>query len=473
MFKKGSPYSELVEQATIHSGIFSLDDFDKNEIISVFNEEVKKGRILKFIPASGAATRMFKDLLEFYNSDNINLNDTCKKTFSEIRNFPFYDDLKKVLLEDGHSINNLLEEKNHKLILEYLLFEKGLNYSKLPKGLLKFAQYEDKSRTSMEEHFYEGLEYACDLSNNVKLHFTVSEEHIESFKILVYELKNKFLPNYTFNVAFSTQKHSTDTIAVDENNLPLRDENDDIILRPGGHGALIHNLNSLEEDVVFIKNIDNVITDANKTITVEYKKIIGGVLIKTQNIIFKYIEDLVNEEYSNIRIIEDYIKNDLKISLPSDYYDDSIIGKKTSTLISILNRPIRVCGMVKNTGAPGGGPFYVRKNNNVSLQIVESSQVNMSKEGQREIFGSSTHFNPVDIVCGMKDHNGNYFDLLDFVDQDAYFISNKSMNGKPLKALELPGLWNGAMANWITIFVDVPLETFNPVKTVNDLLRNP
>ena len=471
MFKKGSPFSDLIKPASTLSGIFGLKKFDKKELLSLYDTAIKNGRVSKFIPASGAATRMFKDLLEFYHSDDNDLNDACKRTFFEIKDFPFYNDLRKVLSDDGYDINEIIKKKNYKLILEYLLFEKGLNYSKLPKALLTFSQYENNIRTALEEHFYEGIEYASDLNNTVKLHFTVSEEHLDGFEELADELKNKFLPGYTFDVTFSTQKPSTDTIAVDENNVPLRDENDNVVLRPGGHGALIHNLNSLNEDIVFIKNIDNVITDHNKTITTEYKKIIGGILIKTQNAIFKYIEDLNSGEYSDIITVEKYIKNDLNLTLPSNY-DENIIEKKAKILLSILNRPIRVCGMVKNTGASGGGPFYVKKNDAISLQIVESSQIDLSKEDQKEIFESSTHFNPVDLVCGLKDHNGNIFNLIDFIDHDAYFISNKSMNGKPLKALELPGLWNGAMANWITLFVDVPLETFSPVKTVNDLLLN-
>ena len=469
MFKKGSPYSDLVEQATIHSGIFSLDDFDKNKIISIFNEEAKKGRILKFTPASGAATRMFKDLLEFYNSDNNNLNDTCKITFSEIKNFPFYDDLKKVLSNDGYHLEEIIEKKNYRLILEYLLFEKGLNYSKLPKALLKFSQYENNIRTALEEHFYEGIDYASDLNNNVKLHFTVSEEHLNDFKILLSELKNKFLPDHTFDVTFSTQKPSTDTIAVDENNMPFRDENDKIVLRPGGHGALIHNLNSLKEDIVFIKNIDNI--NRNGEDLSIYKKLLAGILLKNQAKIFEYINLLQNKNLTDLSEIENFIINNLNLSLLDDHYN-KMPNEKRNHLLSLLNRPIRVCGMVKNAGDPGGGPFYVRKNGDISLQIVESSQIDLSKKDQKEIFESATHFNPVDIVCGLKDHTGNNFNLLDFVDHDTYFISNKSMNGRPLKALELPGLWNGAMADWITIFVEVPLETFTPVKTVNDLLRN-
>ncbi|NOR45295.1 MAG: DUF4301 family protein [Candidatus Delongbacteria bacterium] len=463
-FIKGSPFSDLVKPASTLSGIFNLDSFDKDELLPLYDTAAKNGRISKFVPASGAATRMFKDLLEFYYSDGKNINDNCKEVFSKLNNFPFYADLKKTLSDDDHNINKLLEEKNYKLILEYLLFEKGLNYSKLPKGLLKFSQGE----TALEEHFYEGIEYAADQNKNIKLQFTVSEEHLEDFNKLVDELKNKFLPDYKFNITFSTQKPSTDTLAVDVNNEPFRDKNNEIVLRPGGHGALIHNLNSLNGDIVFIKNIDNVQSGDNDLSS--YKKLLAGILLKNQSQIFKYIDLLQNKNLSDILEIENFIINDLNISLQSDYKNKTT-EEKIDNLLSLLIRPIRVCGMVKNAGAPGGGPFYVRKNNDISLQIVESSQIDLSKEEQKTIFGSSTHFNPVDIVCGLKDSKDDAFNLLNYIDQDTYFISNKSVDGKPLKALELPGLWNGAMAEWITIFVEVPLETFTPVKIVNDLLR--
>ena len=466
-FKAGSPYSLLDNSAILGSGIFGLEEFDKNELLSFYDKAVKGGKFSKFVPASGAATRMFKDLLEFYHSDNSELNGSCIKTFSELENFPFYDDLKKVLSADGHNINDLIENKNYKLILGYILFEKGLNYSSLPKGLLKFSHYEDTNITALEEHFYEGLEYACNSENKIELHFTVSEEHLNNFETLVDKLKNKFLPDHIFDVTFSTQKPSTDTLAVDENNEPFRDKKNNIILRPGGHGALIHNLNSLDGDIVFIKNIDNV--QRNGEDLGMYKKLLAGLLLKLQTKIFEYIEQLKNKELENISQIENFLINDLNIYLQGEYYKKSSV-EKIKHLLSLLIRPIRVCGMVKNTGAPGGGPFYVRKSNDISLQIVESSQIDLSKDDQNNIFESSTHFNPVDIVCGLRDNDGDTFNLLNFVDPETYFISNKSVDGKSLKALELPGLWNGAMADWITVFVQVPLETFTPVKTVNDLL---
>ena len=465
-FKAGSPYSLLERPAVLNSGIFDLEKFDKDELLSFYDEAAKGGKFSKFVPASGAATRMFKDLLEFYHSDNSELSDFCIKTFLELEKFPFFADLKKALSADGHNIDILIEDKNYKLIFEYLLFEKGLNYSKLPKGLLKFAKNQNISRTALEEHFYEGVNYASNQNNNIKLHFTVSEEHLNDFEILVKELKIKFLPDHTFDVTFSNQKPSTDTLAVDEKNAPFRNNNNEIVLRPGGHGALIHNLNSLDEDIVFIKNIDNV--NRNGEDLRIYKKLLAGILLKNQAKIFGYVEQL-RKETSDLTDIENFIVKDLNIYLQDEYYKKTS-AEKTKHLLSLLIRPIRVCGMVKNTGAPGGGPFFVRKNNGISLQIVESSQIDLSKNDQKNIFESATHFNPVDIVCGLRDNEGDTFNLLNYIDPDTYFISNKSVDGKPLKALELPGLWNGAMAEWITIFVEVPLETFTPVKTVNDLL---
>ncbi|MDA3886666.1 MAG: DUF4301 family protein [Candidatus Delongbacteria bacterium] len=468
-FIKGSPFSDLVKPATTLSGISKLNSFNKEELLSLYDIVVESDRISKFVPASGAATRMFKDLLEFYYSDYKNINDKCEEVFSEINNFPFYDDLKKTLFDDGHNINELLKDKNYQLILKYLLFEKGLNYSNLPKGLLKFSKYEDNSITALEEHFFEGIDYASDQNNKIKIHFTVSEEHLNDFEKLVKELQNKFLSDYTFDVTFSTQKPSTDTLAVDENNEPFRDNNNEIVLRPGGHGALIHNLNSLNADILFIKNIDNV-QSGNNNLSL-YKKLLAGILLKNQSKIFKHVDMLQKKNSADLTEIESFIINDLNISLHVDYTNKTT-EEKIDHLLSLLIRPIRVCGMVQNTGAPGGGPFFVRKNDDISLQIVESSQIDLTKEDQKKIFESSTHFNPVDIVCALKDKDGDSFNLLNYIDQDTYFISNKSVDGKPLKALELPGLWNGAMAEWITIFVEVPLETFTPVKTVNDLLHN-
>ncbi|MBN2790579.1 MAG: DUF4301 family protein [Candidatus Delongbacteria bacterium] len=474
-FRKGSTYSILVKPAVLGSGIFDINNYDRSELLQLFDQASENGRISKFVPASGAATRMFKDLLSYVNSDNSGRSELSEKeltsvaeTMTNIQNFPFFDDLKLSIEKSGLKMDDLVNTEDCVTILDFLLFEKGLNYSKLPKALLKFHKYDNGSRTSLEEHFVEGMKYAADSSGNINLHFTVSPEHIELFESLITELKGKYRSGYKFNVTLTTQKPETDTISADKNSDPFRDRNGNIVLRPGGHGALIQNLNSLNEDIVFVKNIDNVQPEYND-LSIN-KKLLAGILIKLQNKIFQYIELLENYALEYLLEIEKFINDLLNIQLNEDYFmktqDDKI-----AYLLSLLIRPVRVCGMVKNTGAPGGGPFYVIKNEQISLQIVESSQIDMAKEDQKNIFLSSTHFNPVDLVCGIKDKEGDSFNLLNYIDHDAYFISEKSVEGKPLKALELPGLWNGAMADWITVFVEVPLETFTPVKTVNDLLR--
>ena len=350
--------------------------------------------------------------------------------------------------------------------MEEILFEPGLNYSKIPKGLIKFHKYDDSSRTAFEEHLVEGALYLCDESGNCTIHFTVPpdyrsdiEEYLESKQ---YDYQDK---NIKFNLEYSVQNPSTDTIAVNTDNTPYVNSEGKLVFRPAGHGALIENLDSIDSDYIFIKNIDNVTTEKYLAETVKYKKVIGGYLFSIKKEINKILFDLEDVNLDNQRKIEiiKYCKDILGLET-----DDGIGNKELS---EILNRPVRVCGVVKNEGEPGGGPFWIRKSGKLSKQIVESAQVDMEDSNQSSIWGSSTHFNPVDIVCSVRDYRGNKFDLKEFIDHDAGIITNKSIDGTEIKALELPGLWNGAMAKWITLFVEVPLITFNPVKTVFDLLR--
>ncbi|MCD4720334.1 MAG: DUF4301 family protein, partial [Desulfobacula sp.] len=349
-----------------------------------------------------------------------------------------------------------------------------LDYGKLPKGLLKFHRYEHSNRVALEEHLVEAAMYGVSKNKKAYVHFTVSPEHLEKFKTQVDQVKDEYekLFDITFEISYSVQKSSTDMIAVDMNNEPFREKDGSLLFRPGGHGALIENLNDLEADLIFIKNIDNVVPDRLKEITTTYKKVIGGLLLKLQSKTFEFLKELEKSESTNlIEKIEAFAQSDLNIKIPNGFNELGPDEKK-SFLFRHLNRPIRICGMVKNEGEPGGGPFWVKNSKGeVSLQVVESSQVNASDEEQMKILQSSTHFNPVDLVCGTRNYKGESFDLHEFIDPETGFISIKSKDGKNLKAQELPGLWNGAMADWITIFVEVPIITFNPVKTVNDLLR--
>lgn len=424
------------------------------------------------MPASGAATRMFKQLFEFLENNEIS-DPNIDTLINNIEKFAFYFDLKNVFENNNLNLSDNILNKNYKKIIELILNQNGLNYGALPKGLLKFHDYGKYQRTAFEEHLAESVQYASTNEGNF-IHFTVSPEHKEKFEQLADELIPMY--NKQFNtdikIDFSIQNLSTDTMAVTPENTPFRNEDGSILFRPGGHGALIHNLNTIDAEIIFIKNIDNVVPDTKKTIDIDHKKALAGILIETQQKIFEYIDLLLhNPSVETIQQIYDYLHNNLNVK---SYFDFSKLTKteKMEFLLQKLDRPLRVCGMVKNEGEPGGGPFFVMQNDNTAtLQIVEKAQIDLSDDNTKNIFENSTHFNPVDLVISAKRYNNEKFNLIEFVDPETAFISEKSKNGKKLKALELPGLWNGAMANWNTVFVNVPVETFNPVKTIFDLLR--
>jgi hypothetical protein len=477
-FKTGFPYLELAAAASAGKGVLAVSPDEEQKYLSswdVYKSFVNK-KIIKFIPASGAASRMFKDLFEFLDAPYSVPASAFEKTFFDgLAKFAFYDDLDEACIKnEGKSIETLLNEGHYKAIVENLLLPKGLNYGSLPKGLLKFHKYEDGGRTPVEEHLMEGYLYAKNNNGSVNIHFTVSPEHRILFERLVGRKKGDFEDklNVEYNVSFSVQKPSTDTIAVDSANEPFR-EDGVLVFRPGGHGALIENLNDLDADVVFIKNIDNTVPDKHKETETKYKKILAGVLVDTQAKIFEYLKLLDTGRYTHDELIEIlyFLQNVLNIKNP-----DTKLLEDAELVLYLkrkLDRPCRVCGMVRNAGEPGGGPFLaVNWDGTVSPQILESSQIDMTDPAKKEMFANGTHFNPVDLVCGIKDYRGRRFNLKDYVDNNTGFISIKSKNGKELKALELPGLWNGAMSDWNTVFVQVPIETFNPVKTVNDLLRD-
>ncbi len=485
-FKNGFPSICLSMAATTGDGIIAFHPSEKKSLTNYFELNCGKHRIMKFVPASGAATRMFKPLFEFDqqygNRSNFNLEDIKDHGFKSVyffmthlEKFAFFDDLDKIMKKEGKDLMTLRQNGEFHIIIDRLLYGKGLNYSVLPKALLKFHHYPDGSRVAMEEHLVEAANYARDRNNTAKLHFTLSPEHLEKFNEKVVDVHEKYERkfNIRIDVSHSVQKPSTDTIAVDMNNIPLRDKDGTLLFRPAGHGALIENLNEINADIIFIKNIDNVVPDNIKEPTFEYKKIIGGYLLKVREQIFNFLRNseqrrITEEETDEMAV---FSREKLFICLPLEFKLFPL-EKKVKVLQQKLNRPIRVCGMVKNEGEPGGGPFWVKDlQGSLSLQIVESSQINHNDEKQKKIFDSSTHFNPVDIVCSINDYHGNTFDLSDYVDESTGFISLKSSGGRHLKALELPGLWNGAMADWITVFIEVPVITFNPVKIINDLLR--
>ncbi len=475
-FKTGFPYLELDGAAAIDNGIMAIDE-EKEKAYSKAWDAYKLAdkTIVKFVPASGAASRMFKNMFEFLGAAyDAPETDFEKKFFDRIHDFAFFDDLNAACLKNqGKDIDTLVEEGKYKPVVANLLESAGLNYGQLPKGLLKFHKYEEGARTPLEEHLVEGSLYAANKNGDVNVHFTVSPEHRSLFEKLVDEKVSSYAAKFgtEYHVSFSEQKPSTDTVAATMDNEPFRTDGK-LLFRPGGHGALIENLNDLDADIVFVKNIDNVVPDRLKADTVTYKKVIAGVLVTLQKKAFDYLNLLDSGKYTHAQIEEiiNFLQHDLccrnpQISLLED-------AELVVYLKNKLNRPMRVAGVVKNVGEPGGGPFRAyNADGTISLQILESSQIDTDDPVKKEMFENGSHFNPVDLVCAVKDYKGNKFDLVKYVDKSTGFISYKSKNGKELKALELPGLWNGAMSDWNTVFVEVPLSTFNPVKTVNDLLR--
>ena len=474
--KEGFPFLKLEAAASVGQGVLALDGEEREHYIEDWNEYKAQGhKVVKFVPASGAASRMFKNMFSFLSADyDVPTTDFEKEYFDHIKNFAFREALCDMCKKnEGKCVKELMADGNYKAVVANMLEAKGLNYGQLPKGLLLFHNYEDGARTPMEEHLVEAALYAAS-NGEANVHFTVSHDHLELFKKKVAEKADKYAAAYDvkFNISFSEQKPSTDTVAANPDNTPFRNEDGSLLFRPGGHGALIENLNDLDADIVFIKNIDNVVPDRLKADTVLYKNVLAGVLVALQRKAFEYLELLDSGEYNHEKLEEiiRFLQRDLccrKADI-KELEDADLVGY----LRKKLNRPMRVCGAVKNVGEPGGGPFLAyNQDGTVSLQILESTQIDKNNPEYLKMFTEGTHFNPVDLVCAVKDYKGCPFNLPEYVDRQTGFISSKSKNGKELKALELPGLWNGAMSDWNTVFVEVPLSTFNPVKTVNDLLR--
>lgn len=474
-FKNGVPMINLVKPAIIGDGILSLSEKEVEEYSDFFDAHKSNYTIEKFVPASGAASRMFQFLNEFLNvfnfeKDTVNsyINSSGNKDLSlfiyGLKNFPFYSELKEKTIALQPNYYSLTNDQKQYFLIKTLLSEEGLNFAQKPKGILPFHIKDSKVVTPIEENIIEASFYKKE-GVKTKIHFTINEEFQNEFE----KITNRF---EDFEINFSYQSSRSDTIAVHLDNSLFRLEDNTLFFRPGGHGALIENLNELKSEFIFLKNIDNVSQNNNKQIA-DYKKVLGAIIIKTQMKVFEFLKSLEIKDVSEKQLEQliSFTEKELSFPLPEDF----IHFKKTykiEYLTKVLNRPIRVCGMVKNEGEPGGGPFWVKdEKGRETLQIVESVQINVHDEIQSAIAKSATHFNPVDIVCALYDYKGNKFNLLDFIDHNAAFITEKTKNGKPVKAFELPGLWNGAMAKWTTIFVEVPLGTFNPVKTVNDLLK--
>lgn len=448
-FERGFPYSDLVRPTTIGDGITELSDEEISTYINKYDDATPQKKIVKFVPASGAATRMFRDLFEFLETNTP--NKTSDTVLQNLTRFAFYPDLKQYLPRDA----------TDKQIIECLITDAGLNYGKLPKALLAFHKYDYTTRTALEEHLAEGATYAAS-NDTVNIHFTVSPEHMNGFNALLARV----IPEYSrefgvkYNITMSTQRKSTDTIAVNPDNTLFRTDDKKLLFRPAGHGALIENLNEIDADIVFIKNIDNICVEDLRDVTDTYKRALAGMLIDIQEQIFAHLRAM-DAGTANTAVVHDFITHTLGLPLA----DNATIND----MRKILNRPIRICGMIPCDHDTGGGPFWVRDANGAtSRQIVETAQIDPAMRGK--IHGT-THANPVDLICGVRDYQGNKFDLVKYIDPSAAFITEKSAAGRPLRAMERPGLWNGAMANWTTLFVQVPATTFNPTKYVTDWLQ--
>lgn len=482
IFKKGIPKTVLAEPATVSNGILKLSENDFHIKADFFDANKSSLKLKKFVPASGAASRMFKFLSAFLNdfdieNESINAYINRKKD-SELsifivglEKFPFFEMIDKKLKEVFPDFNAFERDYKNYYFIKFLLSSDYFDFANKPKGILPFHKYKTHIATPVEEHLYECAYYSSS-NGNSHLHFTVSEEHQNQFESIINGVKNKVEKESgtIISISYSYQNKATDAIAVDLANKPFRDEKGKLVFRPGGHGALIENLNNLDADLIFIKNIDNVIQNNIEKIAL-YKKALAGILIELQQQIFKHLSEIENTTEENLVEIIDFIKNNLNVEIIADF-SEYTLEDKISYIKNILDRPIRICGMVKNEGETGGGPFWIRDSKgDISLQIVETSQIDLQNPNQADILNKATHFNPVDLVCGIRNYKNEKFNLTHFINHNSGFIVEKNKNGQPLKGYELPGLWNGAMAKWITVFIEVPLFTFNPVKTVNDLLK--
>lgn len=476
-FVTGFPYLKIEDAARVGAGIFRLDDEEVKEALDRWKEYLNHGgEVCKFVPASGAASRMFKALFEYVDggTDELKEGSPVAVLIANIDKLPFLPELRAAVEKMyGKQLDELLKEGKNRGIIAAIVNPEGMNYGGLPKGLLKFHSYPEGSRTPVEEHLMEGAQTAANSKGVVNLHFTVSSNHRKLFE----EKLSEVIPaiekktGVKFNVSMSEQKPSTDTIAVNPDNTPFLEEGH-LLFRPGGHGALIQNLNDIESAVVFIKNIDNVVPDSKRADTIKYKEVLGGLLLQVHDQIEEDLIAIEEKLYTpeDIKRMLAYLRDVLNVKDASleKLDDDSVV----EYIKNKLNRPLRVCGMVRNEGEPGGGPYIAyNPDGSTSPQILESNQIDPANEDYKKMMSTATHFNPVDLVCYIKDIHGKKFDLPSHVDPATGFISSKSSHGKELRAMELPGLWNGAMSDWNTVFVEVPISTFNPVKTVNDLLR--
>ncbi|NUM37044.1 MAG: DUF4301 family protein [Candidatus Brocadiae bacterium] len=487
LIQEGSCNVVLDRACTLGDGIVSIAEQDYEKYIEIYEKALEFISIVKFVPASGAASRMFEDWekilpsLETTSADDMMRRQgisEAEKNFllfaKNIKDMAFYKDLQQFFKKIGRNLEKSIDEAKWQDIIRHLLYSPGLDYIHTPKALIPFHLCDGECYTALEEQLYEGVKYAKDEKNTVRFHFTIASGQKENFQKYAIKWQSVFQQKGIYlKIEFSEQKLSTETIALDLQDELVREESGELLFRPAGHGALLENLDSIDADIVFIKNIDNVVPPSSLETTCLYKKLLAGYLLSLQSQVFLYLNILENDKESKkLEEMVSFAKRAWNIDFPEEFYSSSWQEQKKE-LFAIFHRPMRVCGMVRNQGEPGGGPFWTRDSRGkISKQIVEKSQIFLKSPEQKKILDSSTHFNPVDLVCAFKDYKGKKFCLKDYVDKRAAFLSQKPYRGMTIKALELPGLWNGSMAFWNTSFIEVPLATFNPVKKVTDLLRN-
>ncbi len=471
--KNGTPFVCLKSPAICDKGINQIADNEQDILSNLFQAAIETGRVTRLVPASGAATRMCKNLAVVTHHKTGKDAESGLYVLEHVKNLPFYNHLKDLMLKKNRDLDGMLAEKRFSEIVPFIITDKGLNYNHLPKALIPFHRYESHARTPLAEHLSESRFICRDHDGHIRIHFTTSQAH----QVLMERSARRFAALYAkqgafFEISFSCQKPSTDTVALDDQNELVRDQEGHLVFRPGGHGALIENLNDLKADIILIKNIDNVSYEHMQKKRCYTDKVLGGFLVELQKEIFYFLlrcdQDGVSED--DCRTMTTFVKERLKIDLDPSFEKKSC-DERAKILYQKLHRPLRVCAMVSNEGEPGGGPFWVQDKDGASLQIVESAQVDKNNTKQKKIFDASTHFNPVILACGLRDYRGKNFNLLKYVDQQAYFVSHKSYEGRKIRVLEWPGLWNGAMADWISVFIEVSPENFSPVKTLKDLLR--
>jgi hypothetical protein len=469
-YRHGSNYLKLNRSCAINDGILSIQKSAMDELVKFYEREAGKFRLLKFVPASGAASRMFAGWFSAMEAGGFDSTALNQSFLRNLKKYPFYSPIKQ-----NKRASEFIEQKNIKNLLDYILSAKGLNFGWLPKALIPFHLYQEgEARTALEEHLFEAAQYVRGADDVCHLHFTISQEHKKNVAERIKAVKSKYEDFYRikYKISLSVQSLSTNMLAVDENNLFLRDAAGNLIFRPGGHGSLLTNLQNLDADFIFIKNIDNIAPEKLLRKILPYKKMLGGLALRIQQEIFALLRLMENDEIDSWQIeeIKSYCSR-INIIFPRSMSQQSLKQQK-QIIFSSLNRPLRVCAMVRNEGEPGGAPFWVEeRDGSQTLQIVESGHVDKNNPKQMKVWSAAQYFNPVDMVCCTKNYRGQKFNLNSYVNPEAYLITMKNEKGRSLKALESPGLWNGGMAYWNTIFVELPIIVFNPVKTVNDLLR--